>query len=73
MILAMVGGEIGGGYDVELADRAEEEAGGKDDGEISESKANYGCERNIGERFGCSGVDFWRHRLLECVICSNAR
>jgi hypothetical protein len=51
MILAMV--EIGGGYDVELADRAEEEAGGKDDGEISESKANYGCERNIGEGFGC--------------------
>jgi hypothetical protein len=36
-----------------LADRAEEEAGGKDDGEISESKANYGCERNIGEGFGC--------------------
>ena len=29
MILAMVGGEIGGGYDVELADRAEEEAEGK--------------------------------------------
>ena len=57
-------GKVVGGYNVEFADCAKEEAHGKDDGEISESRANYGYERNVGESFGFRGVALCSHIFL---------
>ncbi len=48
------------GDNVDLADGAKEEAGGKDDAGINEWEEDYGYERKIGESFDGSNVGFWR-------------